>query len=209
LDAANAKRDTTKLRLVSLASDGESRRGKALTKLTYIAPLAPSSPIYGDLIHLDLFDLFVGADDITADKDYKHIFKRLRNTLLREKGSVVRGVRLTCGLIRKHLRDTGHSDAHIDRILNPTDKQDVVLAYTLLKDLWSLPVADPDTSNQSYIEVRDALCLYGQFSYHLIFPYICTELSLSKQLEHLSMAIQWGAKPLQCLAIFDWVRCSA
>ena len=189
MDAANAKRDTTRLRLVSLASDGESRRGKALAKLTYIAPLAPTSPIYDHLIHLDLFDLFVGADDITADKDYKHVFKRLRNTLLREKGSVVHGVRLTCGLIRKHLRDTGCSDAHIERILNPTDKQDVVLAYTLLKDLWSLPPADPDMNNQAYIEVRNALRLYGQFSYNLIFPYICTELSLSKQLEHLSMAM--------------------
>jgi hypothetical protein len=189
VDAAKAKKDTTKLRLVSLASDGESRRGKALTKLTYIAPLAPTSPIYPHLSHLDLLDLFVGADDITADKDYKHVFKRLRNTLLREKGSIVHGVKLTHGLIRKHLRDTGLSDAHVERILNPTDKQDVVLAYTLLRDLWSLPPADPDTSSHSYIEVRDALRLYGRFSYHLIFPYICTELSLSKQLEHLSTAM--------------------
>jgi hypothetical protein len=189
VDATNANRDTTKLRLVSLASDGESRRGKALAKLTYIAPLAPTSPIYPHLVHLDLFDLFVGADDITADKDYKHVFKRLRNTLLWEKGSVVHGVRLTCGLIRKHLWDSGHSDAHVEHVLNPTDKQDVVLACTLLKDLWSLPLASPDTSNPSYIEVRNAFCLYGQFSYHLIFPYICMELSLSEQLEHLSMAI--------------------
>ena len=188
VDAITAKRDSIKLRLVCLASDGESRRGKALAELTYIAPLAPTSPIYTHLVYLDLLDLFIGTDDITADKDYKHVFKRLRNTLLREKGSIVYGVRLTCGLIRKHLRDTGHSGAHIEHVLNPTDKQDVVLAYTLLKDLWSLPSASPE-SNQSYIEVRDALRLYGQFSYHLIFPYICTELSLSEQLEHLSVAV--------------------
>jgi hypothetical protein len=74
------------------------------------------------------------------------------------------------------------TDAHIEHVLNPTDKQDVVLAYTLLKDLWSLPPASPDTSNPSYIEVCNTLHLYGQFSYHLIFPYICTELSLSEQL---------------------------
>jgi hypothetical protein len=189
VDAANAKRDTTNLRLVSLASDGESRQGKALAKLTYIAPLAPTSPIYEHLIHLDLLDLFISVDDITADKDYKHVFKHLRNTLLREKGSIVHGVRLTCGLIRKHLQDTGCSDAHIEHILNPTDKQDVVLAYTLLRDLWSLPPANPDMSNQLYVEVCNTLRLYGQFSYHFIFPYICTELSLSNQLEHLSMAM--------------------
>ena len=109
------------------------------------------------LVHLDLFDLFIGVDNLTADKDYKHVFKWLRNTLLREKGSIVHGVKLTCGLIRKHLRDTGHTDTHILHVLNPTDKQDVVLAYSLLKDLWSLSPANPDTSKQSYIEVCNAL----------------------------------------------------
>jgi len=82
---------------------GESCRGKALAKLTYIVPLAPTSPIYEHVVHLDLLNLFVGTDDITADKDYKHVFKGLCNTLLREKGSIVHGVRLTCGLICKHL----------------------------------------------------------------------------------------------------------
>ena len=146
MDAINAKRDTTKFRLVSLASDEESCRGKALTKLTYITPLAPTSLIYAHLVHLDLFDLFVGADDITADKDYKHVFKCLHNTLLQEKGSVIHGVRLTSGLIHKHLRDTGHSHVHIEHVLNPTNKQDIVLAYSLLKDLWSFPLANPDLS---------------------------------------------------------------
>jgi hypothetical protein len=82
LDAVNAKKATTGLRVISLASDGESRRGKALAKLTFIAPLAPTSPIYKHLVHLDLLDLFVGLDNITADKDYKHMFKWLHNTLL-------------------------------------------------------------------------------------------------------------------------------
>jgi hypothetical protein len=179
----------TGLRIISLASDGESRRGKALAKLTYVAPLAASSPIYDQLVHLNLLDFFVGADDITADKDYKHVFKRLRNALLREKGCVVHGVKLTRGLIRKHLQDSGHSNAHINYVLDPTDKQDVVLAYNLLKDLWGLPAADPGSSSQPYIEVREALRLYGQLSHHLIFPYICVELSLSEQLEHLSAAV--------------------
>ena len=188
VDTANVKKDKTNVRLVSLASDGESCRGKALAKLTYIAPLAPTSPIHVHLIHLELLDLFIDTNDITANKDYKHMFKRLRNTLLREKESIVHGVRLTCGLICKHLQDIGHSDAHIEHVLNLTDKQDVMPAYTLLKDLWSLPPAHPD-SNQTYTKVHKALHLYGKFSYHLIFLYICTKLSLSEQLEHLSMAV--------------------
>jgi hypothetical protein len=188
LDGTNAQKDITRLWIVSIASNGESRRGKALAKLTYVTPLARTSPIYGLLTHLDLFYTFVGIDDIMADKDYKHIFKRLCNTILREKGSMVHGIKLMRGLIHKHLSDNGLAQVHIEHVLNPMDKQDVVLAYRLLKDIWSLPPADPDTSNQLYIEICEALRLYGQLCYHLVFPYLCTELSLAEQLEHLSAA---------------------
>ena len=68
------------------------------------------------------------------------------------------------------------------------DKQDVDLTYKLLKDLWSLPPADPGKFTQTYVDIWEALCVYGQLTYHLIFPYICMELSLSEQLEHLSSA---------------------
>ena len=190
MDATNNKQDMTGgLRVISLASDGESRRGKALTNLTYVAPLAPSSPIYDHLAHLDLMDYFVGPDDITADKDYKHIFKRLRNALLRENGCLVHSVHLTRAVIRKHFKDSGSTDTHINHVLDPTDKQDVVLAYSLLKGLWSLPPADPVSSTATYTRAREALCIYGELSYHLVFPYICIDLSLSEQLEHLSAAI--------------------
>jgi hypothetical protein len=75
VNATNNKQKLTRVRVVSLASDGESRRGKALANLTCAAHLMPSSPIYDQLIHLELMDFFVGPDDITADKDYKHVFK--------------------------------------------------------------------------------------------------------------------------------------
>jgi hypothetical protein len=103
VDAANAKKATTGLRVISLASDGESCQGKALATLTFVAPLAATSPIYEHLVHLNLMDLFVGVDDITADKDYKHVFKWLHNTLLQEKGSIILGIKLTHSLIRRHL----------------------------------------------------------------------------------------------------------
>jgi hypothetical protein len=80
-----------------------------------------------------------------ADKDYKHIFKQLHNTLLHEKGSMVHGIKLTWGLIHKHLSDSGLPLAHIEHVLNPMDKQNVILVYRLLKDLWSLLPANPVT----------------------------------------------------------------
>ena len=189
MNATNDNQNLTRLRVVSLASDGESRRGKALSNLTYVTPLAPSSPIYNQLVHLDLMDHFVGPDDITADKDYKHIFKRLRNAIIRKNGCVVHSVHLTQAVIRKHFKDSGLTDMHINHVLNPTDKQDVVLAYSLLRDLWSLPPADPVSSSPTYIAARESLRIYGELSYHLLFPYICVELSLSEQLEHLSTAV--------------------
>ena len=188
-DATNNSQNVTRMRVISLASDGESRCGKALANLTYIMPLAPSSPIYDQLIHLELMDYFVGPDDVTADKDYKHIFKRLRNAILRENGCVVCGIRLTRAVVRKHFKDIGLTDTHINHVLDPTDKQDVVLAYKLLKDIWSLPMADPVSSTPTYFKAREALRIYGELSYHLIFPYICVDLSLSEQLEHLSAAV--------------------
>jgi len=39
-----------------------------------------------------------------------------------------------------------------------------------------------------YVDVHEVLCIYGQLAYYMIFPYICTELLLSEQLKHLSMA---------------------
>ena len=189
VDATNDDQNLTILQVISLALDRESCHGKALAKLTYVTPLAPSSPIYDQLAHLDLMDYFVGPDNITANKDYKHVFKRLCNAILHENGCVVYSVHLTCGLIHKHLSNSGFTNTHINYVLDPTDKQDVVLAYALLKDLWSLPLADPISSTPTYIKVCETLCIYGKLAYHLVFPYICIELSLSEQLEHLSAAM--------------------
>ena len=189
VDTTENNKNLTRLQVVSLALDGESCRRKALANLTYIASLAASLPIYDQLINLELMDYFVGPDDITTDKDYKHVFKRLCNTILRDNGCVVLGVRLMHAVIQKHLKDCGLTDVHINHVLNPTDKQDIVLAYSLLKDLWSLPLADLTLSTLTYTKAHEALCVYGTMSYYLMFPYLCIDLLLSKQLEHLSAAI--------------------
>jgi hypothetical protein len=77
IDGVNSKRDLTKLRIVSLASDGESRRGAAFIEKTFLRELLPSSNIYHLLKDLRLMNFWVGDDDITADKDAKHIFTAL------------------------------------------------------------------------------------------------------------------------------------
>ena len=62
--------------LFCIASDGESRRGSALTLLTHKRLLDLESELYSQLGKLQLMNLLVGNDDITADKDPKHVMKR-------------------------------------------------------------------------------------------------------------------------------------
>ena len=61
--------------LFGIASDGESCRGSALTLLMHKRLLDPESELYSHLGKLRLMNLLVGDDDITADKDPKHVMK--------------------------------------------------------------------------------------------------------------------------------------
>ncbi|KJA17189.1 hypothetical protein HYPSUDRAFT_118800, partial [Hypholoma sublateritium FD-334 SS-4] len=36
---------------------------------------------------------------------------------------------------------------------------------------------------------RKALWIFGKLLYHLVFPYLCVDLTLSEQIEHLSTAV--------------------
>lgn len=187
LDAIKSSKALSNARIVSITSDGEAKRGKALALLTFKKQLDPSSPIYPWLSACPLLDLHVGDDDITCDKDWKHVSaKRLRNTLLREKGLLVHGTWITPMLLRSHILEAGHKSQHVHAVLNPNDKQDVLLAYTLLRDIWSLPRLTSGTPGR--IKVRDSLLLLGSMCYHFLMPYICVDLSIEDQLESLSYA---------------------
>ncbi|KAJ7198077.1 hypothetical protein GGX14DRAFT_374467, partial [Mycena pura] len=187
IDGMNSKRNLTGLRIVSLASDGEARRGKAFVEKTFSHQLSPDSDIYPLLKDLEFMDFHVGEDDLTGDKDFKHVFKRLRNRLLRARGMSVFGVSINPAIIRSHLLSAGLSSQHVNAMLNPEDKQDVKVACTLLKDIWSLPPA-PEGSRPGVASVREAVRTIGALFYHLVFPYLCVDLTISEQLEHLSAA---------------------
>ncbi|KAJ6552503.1 hypothetical protein B0H10DRAFT_2242107 [Mycena sp. CBHHK59/15] len=118
-------------------------------------------------------DFQVGEDDLTADKDPKHVFKRGRNRLLRMLGMKVFGVQITPAIIRAHLQHAGHSLQHINADLCPDDKQDVKQAYELLKDIWSFPGT---RRLESWLHFRTTrLRIIGSLFYHLLFPYICKD----------------------------------
>ncbi|KAJ7799158.1 hypothetical protein B0H14DRAFT_3092842 [Mycena olivaceomarginata] len=187
INGVNSKQNLTWLRIVSVTSDGESRRGKAFINLTFDHLLSDDSDIYDLLKDLEFMDFWVGEDDLTPDKDHKHMFKRGRNRLTRALGMKIFGVQITPAILRVHFQSAGLSSQHIHAILNPDDKQDVKLAFDLLKDIWSLPPAPAD-ARPGFASAREAVRIIGSLFYHLLFPYVCVDLTLSEQLEHLSAA---------------------
>lgn len=96
-------------------------------------------------------------------------------------------IRITPSIIETHLKMDGHAAAHIHSLFNPDDQQDVKLAFDLLKDIWALSALEHH-HNPSVMETREALRMLGKLLWHLVFPYVCVDLSLSEQLEHLSAA---------------------
>jgi hypothetical protein len=137
---------------------------------------------------LRLLDLHVGDDDLTCDKDWKHVFKRFRNLFVRQRGIVIMGYRITPDIIRDHFRSEGLSADHIRSLFNPNDQQDVKLAFDMLKDIWTLPRVPTSNTNPGFCAAREALWMLGKLLYHMTFPYLCVDLSLSEQIEHLSAA---------------------
>ncbi|KAJ6476636.1 hypothetical protein DFH09DRAFT_1253487 [Mycena vulgaris] len=113
-------------RTISIASD-EAKRGAALVIQAMNRELSPESPIHPLVSVLELMNLRVGEDDITCDKDYRHV------------GVKVLGFVITPAIIKEHLRSNGHSREQVNPFLNPNDKQDVTLGHQLLKALCSLP----------------------------------------------------------------------
>ncbi|KDR66758.1 hypothetical protein GALMADRAFT_1359327 [Galerina marginata CBS 339.88] len=180
----------SRLRTICLASDGESRRGEAFAILTFKRQLDVSSPIYALLHQLPLMNLEVGDDDLTADKDFKHVFKRIRNLLLRVRGLKVHGIHILPSVIRSHLLENNISLSHVNSVLKPDDKQDVKLAYDLLHEIWCLPslLSSSPARGPGFQDTREAFRTLGILFRNILMPYICIELSLSEQLIFLSSA---------------------
>ncbi|KAJ7454366.1 hypothetical protein B0H11DRAFT_2200685 [Mycena galericulata] len=132
-------------------------------------------------------NLQVGPDDITPDKDYRHVIKTVRNLLMRKMGINLLGCLITPAVVKQHLRAAGLTKERINSLLNPNDRQHVALGYQLLNELWSL--RDPLPSDSpGFSRARRALQTFGKLGYYLVMPYICVTLSLREQLTHLSAA---------------------
>ncbi|KAF8815932.1 hypothetical protein BYT27DRAFT_7230107 [Phlegmacium glaucopus] len=200
IDGVDSVHEETKLCITSISSDGEARRGAAFINLTFKCKLLSQSPIFSLLQPLKFLDLHVGDDDITCDKDYKHIFKQFRNLFVRERGVVVMGRRIMPNIMMTHFKSEGLSADHIQSLFNPEDAQDVKMAFDMLKDIWNLPRLHAQESSKTpgFLQTREALWILGKLLFHMIFPYLCVNLSLSEQIEHLSAAAYLALALFKC-----------
>jgi hypothetical protein len=140
LNGVNNFQEKTNLRIVSIASDGETCHGSAFIQLTFKRELSPLSPLFPLLQNLKFFNLHVGDNDLTCDKDWKHIFKRWHNLIIRpNRGIVINGHRITVDISMDQFHSEGLMADHIRSLFNPEDHQDVKLALDILKDIWTLP----------------------------------------------------------------------
>ena len=189
MNGVNSLKSLTKLCIVSLASDSESRQGSAFILLTFKHWLLPQSPIYCLLQPLKFLNLHIGDDNLTCDKNWKHVSKRFWNLLLQQWGVVIKAFRVTSNIIRDHLNLNGLSVDHIWSLFNPDDQQDVKMAFDLLKNIWSLPCTTTQLNTQpGALAAWDTLWTLRKLLFHLVFPYLCVNLSLSEQSRHLSAA---------------------
>ncbi|KAG6907021.1 hypothetical protein DXG01_010890 [Tephrocybe rancida] len=173
--------------LYCLASDGDSRRRQALISICFSHDLAEDESIYALLSPLKLFNLKCGTDGLTADFDWKHVFKRFRNTLLRQKGFILDGVPITLSILRAFLSKHEIAASTLDSLLAPNDKQDVILMVKLLRCVSLISSNEPG-ERPTQQSSRQVLHLLGQLYNHILQAYMNVELALNDQLVHLSAA---------------------
>ncbi|KAJ7301276.1 hypothetical protein DFH08DRAFT_919133 [Mycena albidolilacea] len=189
LNAVNSWASRISSRPYCISSDGDGKRRAATLLLTFIRELDRNGELFKKIGDLPLFDYHCGDNDITGNIDYKHVCKRLRNSLIRQLASTIDGVVLTPQLIKQHLlRDSHHSAHHITGILNPNDRQNVKLMYDLLSSIAVLPTPK-ETDSPVFKNNRRVLRLLGAFYRHILEAYTNIQLSLHEQLTHISAAM--------------------
>ncbi|KAJ6455112.1 hypothetical protein DFH09DRAFT_1508591 [Mycena vulgaris] len=130
----------------------------------------------------------VGKDNLTKDKDPKHLKKRIRTTFCSPEAVVVKSICINRDMLLKWLErlpDHDWTEASIYALLNPSDAQNVPNTIKLLLCIVALRDLDPEDFDPSEAAEFEAICLLGETLDALLQPFINTELSLSEQIESL------------------------
>ncbi|KAJ8456665.1 hypothetical protein ONZ45_g18629 [Pleurotus djamor] len=172
-------------KLFSIATDGDAVRRRSVHKICMDRTLDPSSPLYVHLSPLPLMNLQCGEDDLVADIDFKHLFKRIATGIRQKTGLLIGTSQVTPSMIKKAFCDYLRLDREaVETLFDPKDHQNVPKTNRMLKaiyDLSQLPDFIACITNRP-------IALLGQLVGSLILPFTNVNLSLREQLQSLSMA---------------------
>ncbi|EIM85735.1 uncharacterized protein STEHIDRAFT_25295, partial [Stereum hirsutum FP-91666 SS1] len=177
--------------LWSVATDGDSTRRKAGYHLFVKKPLSPSSPTYTTLVKVLGLNLLTGEGDVTLDFDWKHVYKcRLRIcTLLRSVSGIVLGPGriINPSFLSRYLVLLDGQDADsVQKLLYPSDPQDVPRSIELMRAIVDLRSLHLDSANPNIIADLDAIRLLSDLCESILEAYINPRLSLTEQVRYLS-----------------------
>ncbi|KIJ68414.1 hypothetical protein HYDPIDRAFT_106611, partial [Hydnomerulius pinastri MD-312] len=123
----------------SVASDGDAGRRAMAYKLFLVNEIDSRHKLYKYLGRLPGLNLRVGVGDVTPNVDWKHEIKRFARAFRSEEGVIINNTVINCHTLRRHFsRDPKFTEAAIDRLLDPSDPQDVPRAIELLEAINSI-----------------------------------------------------------------------
>ncbi|GJE91565.1 hypothetical protein PsYK624_077150 [Phanerochaete sordida] len=177
--------------LWSFASDGDAGRRKMVHQLFLKHVIDPGHRLYQYLGGLAGLNLQVGDHDITCDFDWKHELKRIGRLLRSADGVTVGNTVINYEMLRRHLLRTGnHSEAEVERLLNPADSQDVPRAIEFIEAVEAVNAPSSDISGDpedpSRLVEANVLGAVGEMYAAFMDAFICPSWSLSEQLASLS-----------------------
>ncbi|KAJ7724821.1 hypothetical protein DFH07DRAFT_758857 [Mycena maculata] len=173
--------------IFGFASDGDTVHRLAMHELFMGQLVDENSELWEFLGTLQGLNLQCDAKGRVADKDPKHLFKRLCTLLRSVEGILIGDVVLNRVMFAQHLlRIEGVTLEAINNLIDPSDHQNVPKAVELLEAiirLYSEPVTDLDPT---MLKGHKAIGLLAEVLHSLLTPFVDVELSLSEQVTRLS-----------------------
>ncbi|KAJ7022323.1 hypothetical protein C8F04DRAFT_971636 [Mycena alexandri] len=173
--------------IFGFASDGESVHRLAMHKLFMQHLLDEDSELWELLGSLLGFNLQCDSKGRVADKDPKHLFKRLCTLLRSAEGILIGDVVINRVMLTQHLLHIENMTLEaINNLIDPSDHQNVPKAVQLLEGiirLYSEPVTGLDPT---LLKGRKAIALLAEILHSLLTPFVDVTLSLSEQITRLA-----------------------
>ncbi|KAJ3714758.1 hypothetical protein C8R42DRAFT_591007, partial [Lentinula raphanica] len=171
----------------SLASDGDSTFRLAKHLLCMTTNLNLTSDLGRILCNLPGLNLCTSQTGITGTCDPKHIFKRFATLLRSPKGVMVFRDYLTPDKVIKQLCSLeGVTLEKAQGLLDPSDKQNVPKAVSLIQHLLQLKNQNTEFIMPSEVQHRNSLIFLAEVLGYFLQPFIDIDMSLSEQLKSLS-----------------------